>query len=158
MELLLWRHAEAHDARPGQNDLARPLTSRGEHQAQRVAHWLRAHQPRQLKILVSPALRCQQTASALALPFATEPRIAPHADSAALLAASGWPAEHGKTAAVLLIGHQPTLGRLAALLLAGQETDWSIKKGGLWWFSQRNRDGAAQVVLRAVINPELLEA
>jgi phosphohistidine phosphatase len=46
------------------------------------------------------------------------------------------------------------LGRLAALLLSGQEADWAIKKGALWWFSRR--DGAT--VLRAVMPAELLKS
>ena len=33
--------------------------------------------------------------------------------------------------AVLIVGHQPTLGRAAALRLSGVETEWSIKKGVL---------------------------
>jgi phosphohistidine phosphatase len=57
---------------------------------------------------------------------------------------------------VLLVGHQPTLGHLASLLLAGAEADWSIKKGAIWWFSKRSREGRDQTVLRAVINPEML--
>jgi phosphohistidine phosphatase len=36
------------------------------------------------------------------------------------------------------------------------EADWTIKKGGLWWFSSRSRSGTEQAVLRAVINLDLL--
>jgi len=57
---------------------------------------------------------------------------------------------------VLVIGHQPTLGRLAALLLGGEEADWSVKKGGVWWFSNRVRNDETQTVLRVVLNPDLL--
>ena len=53
---------------------------------------------------------------------------------------------------VLVVGHQPTLGRLAARLLAGDEADWTIKKGALWWFSKR----AGDLILRAVVSPDLL--
>lgn len=56
---------------------------------------------------------------------------------------------------MLLLGHQPALGRLAALLLSGVEAEWTIKKSGLWWFSNRVRTGETQTVLRAVITPEL---
>ncbi len=157
MELLLWRHAEAADAAPGQADLKRRLTARGEKQAHRVAHWLRENDPRPLRILVSPATRCQQTAHPLALPFETEARLAPDADVADLLAAANWPDGYGKHGGtVLLLGHQPALGRLAALLLSGQEADWTIKKGALWWFSSRSREGASRTSLHCVVSPEML--
>ena len=44
---------------------------------------------------------------------------------------------------------------MAALLLAGVEADWTIKKGALWWFSNRVREGETQTVLRAVVPPDL---
>jgi phosphohistidine phosphatase len=150
MDLLLWRHAEAED---GEVDLNRRLTSRGEKQARLMAGWLRAHQPKDLRIIVSPAVRTQQTAEALKLPFETIRKIGPEACVSELIAASGWPHANGS---VLIIGHQPSLGRLASLLLAGQESEWSIKKGALWWLSNRVRRDEAQTVLRAMIPVELL--
>lgn len=151
MDLLLWRHAEAED---GDDDLKRRLTERGERQAQTMAAWIRAHQPKDLRIVVSPAVRTQQTAQALQLPFETHRKIGPEACVSELIAASGWPQAGG---AVLIVGHQPSLGRLASLLLAGHEAEWSIKKGALWWLSNRVRRGESQIVLRAMIPVELLE-
>lgn len=157
MELILWRHAEAVEATASQPDTKRRLSSRGEKQARHIADWLRQQLPKHLRILVSPAMRCQQTAQALALPFATEASIGTAADVADLLAAAGWPDGDGQRgSAVLLVGHQPTLGRLAALLLSGQEADWTIKKGALWWFSTRTRENETQTVLRAVTGPDML--
>ncbi len=151
MDLLLWRHAEAED---GDDDLKRRLTERGERQAKMMAAWIRAHQPKDLRIIVSPAIRCQQTAQALKLPFETHRKIGPEACVSELIAASGWPQAGG---AALIVGHQPSLGRLAALVLAGHEADWSIKKGALWWLSGRVRRGESQTVLRAMIPVELLD-
>lgn len=153
MDLILWRHAEAEDGGAGIPDSKRRLTARGEKNAHDMAKWLQAHLPKKLKILVSPSVRTQQTAHALALPFEVEPKIAVGADAADLIAAANWPIHSG---AVILVGHQPTLGRLAALLLSGTEADWSIKKGAVWWFSKRSREGRDQTVLRAVMNPEML--
>ncbi len=153
MDLILWRHAEAEEAAAGVPDSKRRLTVRGEKQAHDVAKWLRARLPKKTRILVSPATRAQQTAHALALPFEVEPKIAVGADTADLIAAANWPQNSG---AVLLVGHQPTLGRLAALLLSGSEADWSVKKGAIWWLSKRSREGRDQTVLRAVMNPEML--
>lgn len=151
MDLLLWRHAEAED---GEDDLKRRLTERGQKQARTMAAWICEHQPKDLRIIVSPAVRTQQTAEALKLPFETHRKIGPDACVSELIAASGWPHAQG---AVLIVGHQPSLGRLASLLLAGHEADWSIKKGGLWWLSNRVRRSEAQTVLRAMIPVELLD-
>jgi phosphohistidine phosphatase len=46
---------------------------------------------------------------------------------------------------------------MASLLLAGHESDWSIKKGALWWLSNRVRRNETQTVLRAVIPVEMLD-
>lgn len=149
MDLLLWRHAEAED---GEIDLQRRLTARGEKQAKAVAQWLRRHEPKKLRILVSPAVRCQQTAKALELPFETYRQLGPDACVSDLIAASGWPTASGS---VLIVGHQPTLGRMASLLLSGQEAEWTIKKGAVWWFSNRVRMGETQTVLRVAITADL---
>ena len=151
MDLLLWRHAEAED---GEDDMKRRLTERGEKQARSMAKWIREHQPKDLRIIVSPAVRTQQTAEALKLPYETSRKIGPEACVSALIAASGWPQASG---AVLVVGHQPSLGRLASLLLAGQESEWTIKKGALWWLTNRTRRGETQTVLRAVIPAEFLD-
>jgi len=151
MDLLLWRHAEAED---GEDDMKRQLTERGVRQARQMGKWIRDHQPKDLRIIVSPAVRTQQTAEALKLPFETLRKIGPDACVSELVAASGWPHANG---AVLVVGHQPSLGRLAALLLAGHEAEWTIKKGALWWLSNRVRRNETQTVLRAVIPAELLE-
>ena len=151
MDLLLWRHAEAEE---GEDDLKRPLTRRGHVQAKAMAGWIRDHAPKGLRILVSPAVRTQQTAQALGCDFETIRKIGPDACVSELIAASGWP---NATEPVLIVGHQPTLGRLASLLLAGQESDWSIKKGALWWITGRTRRESAQTVLRAAIPAELVD-
>lgn len=152
MDLILWRHAEAEEATAKLPDAKRRLTARGEKQAKQMARWLQQHLPKKLRILVSPAERTQMTAHALGMPFEVERKIGIGADAADALAAAGWPDHSG---AVLLVGHQPTLGRIAALLLSGQEADWTVKKGGLWWFSNRVREGETQTVLRAVIDPQM---
>jgi phosphohistidine phosphatase len=151
MELLLWRHAEAED---GDDDMKRRLTSRGEKQARTMAAWILAHQPKDLRIIASPSVRTQQTVEALKVPFETMRKIGPEACVSELIAASGWPSAQGS---VLIVGHQPSLGRMASLLLAGHESAWSIKKGALWWLSNRVRRGETQTVLRAVIPVEMLD-
>lgn len=151
MDLLLWRHAEAHPAREGQSDLERALTPKGERQARRMAEWLQARLAHSTRILVSPARRCQQTAQALDRPYKTLPALAPDATVAALLEAARWP--HGGEP-VLVVGHQPTLGLAAAWLLSGHEQAWAVRKAAVWWLRHRERDGGT--VLHAVQPPDAL--
>ncbi len=151
MDLILWRHAEAEDAEGHIPDLERRLTKRGEKQARRVAHWLLARLPQGTRVLVSPAQRTRQTADALDTAYEIEPRIAPGAAATEILAAAGWPRHQGT---VLLVGHQPSLGELASLLLLGEETGLSVRKGALWWFEHRARGGQAGAVLRSVVDPD----
>jgi phosphohistidine phosphatase len=159
MDLILWRHAEAEDGDGRAPDAKRRLTARGEKQARKMAAWLKTHLPRNTTVLVSPTERTQQTAHALGLPFEIEPKIGVGADCADLLAATGWPdSKVSRGGTLILVGHQPTLGRLAALLLSGTEADWAVKKGAVWWFSRRVREGEDQTVLRAVIGPDLVDS
>jgi phosphohistidine phosphatase len=154
MDLILWRHAEAEDGVP---DLGRRLTEKGRKQARRVAEWLDAHLPQSATILVSPATRARETADALAAlsrrPLEVVEGLEPDGSVDGLLAAAGWP---GAETTVVVVGHQPTLGSVASLLLAGSQRSWAIKKGGAWWFRSRERYGDEQTVLRAVVNPDLL--
>jgi phosphohistidine phosphatase len=150
MELILWRHAEAEDGFP---DLARPLTAKGHKQAEKMAAWLSSRLPPHTHILASPAKRTQQTVAALGMDFSTLDEIAPGASPQTVLRAAGWPED---TSSVLIVGHQPTLGAVAALVLAELDVSWSVKKGALWWISSRTRDNETEAVLRAVISPDLL--
>jgi phosphohistidine phosphatase len=150
MDLILWRHAEAEEGEP---DLERRLTAKGRKQAERVAAWLQQRLPTRFVFVASPARRTCQTADALALPYKTSDKLLPGGSPDEALAASGWPDKKG---AVLIVGHQPTLGRVAARLLAGRDEEWTIKKGGLWWLNERDREDGSQVVVRAVITPDLL--
>ena len=146
MDLILWRHAEAEDGIP---DEARELTAKGCKQAEKVAAFLHRHLPDDTRILVSPATRTQQTAAALTKHYTLAPTIAPGATAQAVLQAALWPDAGGT---VLVVGHQPTLGEVAEQLLGCDEGSLNIKKGALWWFSQRDR----QVTLRLVITPDFL--
>ncbi|MBK6396228.1 MAG: phosphohistidine phosphatase SixA [Betaproteobacteria bacterium] len=150
MDLILWRHAEAE---PGEPDLGRRLTSKGLKQAERMAEWLEHRLPETTRIVVSPADRTQQTALALGRKFKTSDDVAPGASTASVLAAAGWPDAREP---VLVVGHQPTLGEVAAFLLSGEEAAWSIRKGAVWWFSNRTRLGQPGVLLKVAIGPDLV--
>ncbi|XHS78437.1 phosphohistidine phosphatase SixA [Burkholderiaceae bacterium UC74_6] len=153
MDLILWRHAEAELLREGGQDIDRALTAKGERQAQRMAQWLNQRMAETTRILVSPAVRTQSTAKALGRDFRTVPSLAPDADVEALLHASRWPRS---SEPVLIIGHQPTLGLLAARLLCGHDQPWALKKGAVWWLRSREREGHFEVVLQAVQSVDCL--
>ena len=153
MDLILWRHAEAFELREVEDDLTRALTPKGERQAQRMADWLGQRLAHSTRILVSPAVRCHQTAKALDRKFKTLNELAPDGNGEGLLKAARWP---DATEPVLIIGHQPTLGLVASYLLSDLPQPWSIKKGAVWWIRGRNREDVAQVILQAVQNPDCL--
>lgn len=150
MDLILWRHADAEDGMP---DTQRKLTEKGHKQAKQMAAWLNRHLPEDTRILVSPAVRAQQTAAALQRAFDTSDAIATGASPVSVLHAAGWPEGKGT---VLVVGHQPTLGQLVAKLMSGEAQYWSVKKSAVWWISNREREGEAQNILRCVLSPDLL--
>ncbi len=130
MNLILWRHADAEDGAP---DLGRRLTGKGRSQARRMAEWLKPRLPKGCVVA----------------------ELAPGADSASVLGAVGWP-ELGR--GVLAVGHQPTLGRVASLLICGDEAEMSLKKGAIVWIARRGREGGEENVIRAALSPDLLDA
>ncbi|MBL8330203.1 MAG: phosphohistidine phosphatase SixA [Rubrivivax sp.] len=153
MDLILWRHADAREAEDELADLDRPLTPKGERQAQRMAHWLHRHIPDSTRILVSPALRARQTADALNRKYKLASELAPERTVTELLAAVRWPEARQP---VLVVGHQPTLGLAMAYLLAALPQPWAFRKGAVCWLRCREREGQEGVVLHAMVAPDLL--
>jgi phosphohistidine phosphatase len=150
MELILWRHA---DAENGMHDSERSLTAKGIKQAARMAKWLRARLPENAVVLASPAKRAQQTARALVSDYKTVMEIGTSASANDVLLACGWP---GDERTVVVVGHQPTLGETAALLLTGAKQQWSLKKGAVVWIARGAETAGASALLRAAISPDLL--
>jgi phosphohistidine phosphatase len=144
MDLILWRHAEAEDAR-GNDDLGRALTARGRKQAEQMAAWLGPRLPATTRILASPALRCRQTAAALGRTVTTVDAIGPDASPEAVLAAAGWPDAGG---VVLVVGHQPTLGEIAARALNSGDDDRRLRKGAVCWLRAAPDDASTEVHAR----------
>ena len=117
MRLYLVRHAEA---APGEPDELRPLTPQGRRQARELGQRMRDELARPQRILTSPLLRARQTGGGIsrALDVEAEPddRLAPGAsveDIRAALAGRGDP--------VVVVGHQPDCGQIAAALSGGAE-------------------------------------
>jgi phosphohistidine phosphatase len=154
MDLILWRHAEAHDITDTQpSDLARQLTPRGLKQAQRMSLWLEQHMPQEVRILCSPAQRCIDTVQPLKRKYKICPELAPDQNDVALLQVAQWP---DAKLPVLIIGHQPTLGHTTARLLGWSGHELSIRKGSLWWLRSRLRQGVRQTVVHCVQTPDMV--
>lgn len=148
MELILWRHADAENRLP---DDARKLTEKGRKQAKKMAAWLGERLPAGYRVLSSPAQRARETAAALGDAVVIEPALSTSATPQSVLRAAGWPRGGG---AVVIVGHQPTLGAAAALALTGTAAAWSLKKGAIWWIATEADGDVVQV--RAVMTPALL--
>lgn len=152
MELILWRHAEAEDPGP-KGDLARSLTKKGRRQAERMAEWLEPRLEGEWRVIASPAARAIQTVTALGRDYEVLPQIDPMRSAPDLVRAVGWP-DGGNT---LAVGHNPTFGEVAAQLMGGPEGELAFRKGAIWWFATRDRDGRKETVLKAMMTPELIE-
>ena len=59
-----------------------------------------------------------------------------------------------------MVGHQPTLGMVAAYLINGVDGYVAVKKGAMWWFEMREREGRRegkrQAVLKAMASPDTI--
>ncbi|MFY7981556.1 MAG: phosphohistidine phosphatase SixA [Limnohabitans sp.] len=153
MDLIVWRHAEAHEAQPLEDDMLRALTPRGRKQAERMAVWLESQLPQGTRILSSPAVRAEETVQALKRKYKVRDALSPGASVQDILETSGWP---DAKYPVLLVGHQPALGAVVAHLLGMPTEACAIRKGSVWWLRQRQRDGQGQTVLMSVTCPEKL--
>jgi phosphohistidine phosphatase len=148
MQIILWRHAEAEDF--AETDLKRRLTEKGQRHAMQMANWVKQQikdEFRDWRLIASPAVRAQQTAAAMEMKIETFDSIAPDAQPDAVISAANWP---GSAFNVIVVGHQPTLGMVAARLLNGTDGYVSIKKGATWWFETRERNGDERCVLKAM--------
>jgi phosphohistidine phosphatase len=149
MDLILWRHA---DAEEGSDDMERALTRKGQQQGRLMASWLADRLPHGYTLLASEAKRSRQTAAFLSKGFEVVPALNPGESLETVLAAL----DAYKDGTVVLVGHQPYLGRLAAQLMAGDPQYWNIKKGAIWWLVMRQQAGDEPVRLKAMISPALL--
>jgi phosphohistidine phosphatase len=153
MDLMLWRHAEAHEAKHAEDDMQRALTPRGRRQAERMAAWLESQLPQGTRILTSPAVRAEETVRALGRKYKVRDALSPGASVQDVLDTAGWP---NAKYPVLLVGHQPVLGALVAQLLEIPDSACAVRKGAVWWLRSRSRPGGRDTVLLAVTSPDRL--
>lgn len=155
MRVLLVRHAiaEARErfARTGRDDTERPLTALGRRRMHRAAAGLLRVLPKVDTIATSPLIRAVETAAVLASAYGIANvqelmQLSPGRRSVELL---NWLRKQLSDDVVVVVGHEPDLGRTASWLLCGMpESFLPLKKGGacLIEFDDAIEAGAAKVV------------
>ena len=163
MDLYVVRHAIAEPARSGHDDHDRALTDEGERKLKRAVRGMRALGWRFDRVLTSPWLRAARTAELLApvaktAPVATDLLCrSPSPELLALLSQAPVAAEPRFSTA--LVGHEPWLGELVALLATGDTAlgeALQLKKGGVVWL--RGSPASGGMTIRAALPPKMLRA
>jgi phosphohistidine phosphatase len=155
MDLILWRHAHAEtlaEDAPHRLDTERKLTQKGLKQAAKMALWLDSVLPHSCKILVSPSQRTMQTALALGRKFKVVAEVGTDSDVEQILSVCNWP---NSREPVLIIGHQPHLGDIVCKLIPSIQ-ECAMRKGNVWWISQKDSEEDPTTFLKAVMSPELV--
>lgn len=148
--LILWRHAEAEVLQHGQRDMDRVLTAKGHKQAKQMAGWLKKYLSKSTYVLVSPAQRTLQTVAYWGDDWQEESRIAPERPIQPIVQLMAQSPYQN----LMLVGHQPWIGELAAYCLGVEEGQLSIKKGAVWWLRLPKSGGPYK--LYTVQAPDLL--
>ena len=124
-ELILLRHAHAEPAAADQVDLDRPLSSEGLAEAEAAGRWLKEHQLVPDRVLCSPSRRTRETMEAvLAAVGYVDQRLDDGVYDASPGSLMTLVDQHRDVDRLLLVGHNPGLERLSALLHTGQSTDF----------------------------------
>ena len=132
-ELILLRHAHAEPAGKGQADLPRPLSAEGLAEAEAAGRWLAENKLVPDCILCSPSRRTRETLEAvLAAIGYVDQRIEPSIYEATPGTLISLAHTHGEAERLMLVGHNPGLERLAALLHSGQTGEYrGMPPGGI---------------------------
>ena len=156
VELYLLRHADAGDpeAWPG-DDADRPLSRKGERQAETLATFLAERGFAPDAILTSPKVRARRTADVvgqrLGVPVTVELRLADDVDLAdveAMLRDAGDPA------AAVLVGHDPAFSAIVSRLAGAPAI--GMKKGSLARLDVTGSVADGRAVLRWLIPPDAI--
>ncbi|MGH7819460.1 MAG: phosphohistidine phosphatase SixA [Candidatus Binatia bacterium] len=157
MKLYLVRHAIAESA--AASDAERALTEEGKDKMRRAAQGLRAIDVSLDLLLTSPLRRARETAEILAETLRAQVRVleelASGADPRLVLGALR---PYHDRSALALVGHEPDLGKLASVLLAGSPTTCPLpfKKGGVACFDGELLPGTQRVELEWFLTPKQL--
>ena len=124
-DILLLRHAHAEPAGPGQADLDRALSPEGQAEAEAAGRWLLEQRLLPDLVLCSPSRRTRETLEAvLAVIGYVDQRLEPAIYEATPGTLAALADGHRDLGRLMLVGHNPGLERLAALLHSGQSGDY----------------------------------
>lgn len=160
--LIFWRHAEAEIESSTGRDTDRALTKRGRKDALKMAKWLHRHLPIDTQVLCSPARRCQETAATLQSINADDGEHKKPLDihvaeflsiDSRLEDIAQKLVNDDSSKTILIVGHEPNLGRLISQLLGMEKAACSVKKGAVWWLRQKVVNGTLQNYLFTVQLP-----
>jgi len=162
MRVYLLRHGPAgsRDASRWPDDSQRPLTPRGRERTEQAARGLVSLEPEPTLILTSPLARAAQTAKLLRSAYARAVEVeefdalAPGGSYRAIVQRL---AAAGANDAIVLVGHEPDLGKLAGVLVFGAPaSSLPLKKAGACsiHFSAEVRAGAGR--LHVFLTPRVL--
>ena len=136
MDLLVVRHARAEDrddfAETGEPDSKRPLTAKGIRRMTKAARGLRRLVPAIGVLASSPLRRAAQTAKILSaayddIEWVERDELSPGVTPVRLI---GWLAARRGRGTVCVVGHEPDLSRLLAILLTrNSDRPRKLKKG-----------------------------
>src|SRR5690606_18739139 len=124
-ELILLRHAHAELPRTGQADSDRPLSAEGLAEDEAVAAWMRDKSLLPDLVLCSPSRRTRETLDAVTQVVGElDKRLEASIYEATAGTLAGLVDSHRDVDRLLLVGHNPGLERLLALLHSGQSGDY----------------------------------
>lgn len=124
-ELILLRHAHAEDASTGMADMDRPLSPVGLAEAEAAGRWLKENNLLPDCVVCSPARRTRETLEAvLEQTGYVEQRLEERIYDATPGTLAGLLDDLREVDRLMLVGHNPGLERLVALMHSGQSSDY----------------------------------
>lgn len=158
IELYLIRHGLAAErSKEWPDDAKRPLTPAGISKLRKEAHALESIEVAFDQILSSPLVRARQTADVFAdmknkPPVATADALSPAGSPQAVTQELS---KHLRKGRIALVGHEPSLGELAAYLI-GAHAPLEFKKGGVCRIDFDVPPAKAEGMLRWFVTPRIL--
>ena len=160
-ELYLIRHGVAEErGELWPDDAKRPLTDEGMERLRKEARGLAKIGVSVDVILTSPLVRARQTAEIIGAGLEPRPHLvnidslSPDGSYAALMSDLG---KHNKRERIALVGHEPSLGELAARLI-GSRHPIPFKKGAICCIEVDSLPPAGPGGLRWFLSPKILRA
>jgi phosphohistidine phosphatase len=158
MFIYVLRHGIADDAKPGEPDSSRALTTEGRKKLALVLDRAKKAGAAPAVILTSPYLRAKQTAKMAAQAFGCEGSVI----ETSALVPSGSPelvwdeiSEYRSEEQLMVVGHEPLLGELASYLLDSPSLRIDMRKAALVSISLESLRGGPRGVLQWMITPKL---